>query len=353
MVRIHLVLFFVFSIFLLLAQNPPDSTLRIGYAGSEPFVMEGEEAKGIAPDIWKEIAFNAELDYEFRPYASINKGLEAVRSGELDALIGPITINSQRAENIAFSQPFFDTEMGILAPVMELTFWDRIKPLFSVNFLLAVLSFLLLLTMVGLIFWLVEGRKYPEEYGKKPSKGIGSGIWLALVTMTTVGYGDMAPKTALGRVVIGSWMIISLIMATSFIAGIATTLSLTGQEERTITSVNQLEGKKVAVPDYKKILNNIKAVGGTTVTVNNVKQGYDLLLAGKVDVMVYDIVPLQYLSSDGLKEKYRLSKRNIDPQHYGFVFPLNSGLRHVVNIEILRLKESGDIAQIISGYVQQ
>ncbi len=314
--------------------------------------MAGDEAQGIAPDIWKEIAFHAELNYKFKPFASINDGIAAVQSGELDALIGPVTINSQRAENISFSQPFFDTEMGILAPVMELSLWDRIEPLFSPNFLIAVLSFLLLLTFVGLIFWLVEGRKYPEEYGKKPSQGIGSGIWLALVTMTTVGYGDMAPKTPAGRVVIGSWMIISLIMATSFIAGIATTLSLTGGSEKTITELGQLEGKKVAVPNYKKMLDNFKAVGATPVTVNKVEDGYKLLTDGLVDALVYDIVPLEYISKTTPKTDLKLSKRNINPQHYGFVFPLNSDLRHTANVEILKLKESGDIDQIISSYVQ-
>ncbi|MGB6151264.1 MAG: transporter substrate-binding domain-containing protein [Pricia sp.] len=352
MIRIYpLLLLLVFTVNLP-AQTPKDSTLKIGYAGSEPFVMAGDKAEGIAPDIWKEIAFNAELDYEFKPYPSIGDGIEAVQAGELDVLIGPITINSQRAENIAFSQPFFDTEMGILAPVMGLTLWDRIKPLFSINFLIAVLSFLLLLSIVGLIFWLVEGRRYPGEYGEKPSQGIGSGIWLALVTMTTVGYGDMAPKTTAGRVVIGSWMIISLIMATSFIAGIATTLSLTGQSEKTITQLGQLEGKKVAVPNYKKMLDNFKAIGATPVTVDKVEAGYKLLTDGTVEALVYDIVPLEYLSNKVPKEHFKLSKQNINPQHYGFVFPLNSPLRHTVNLEILKLKEANEVDQIISGYIQ-
>ncbi len=352
MKKISISLFFALSLLPLFAQTEKDSTLQIGYAGSEPFVISGNEAKGIAPDIWKEIAFNAELDYNLMPCSSINEGIAAVQSGELDVLVGPITINSQRAENISFSQPFFDTEMGILAPIIELTFWDRIAPLFSVNFLLAVLSFLLLLTFVGLIFWLVEGRKYPEEYGNRPSQGIGSGIWLALVTMTTVGYGDMAPKTPVGRIVIGSWMIVSLIMATSFIAGIATTLSLTNRSEKTITQLGQLDGKKVAVPNYKKIIDNFKAVGATPVTVNHVEEGYRLLTDGKVDALVYDIVPLEYISNSSPRKDYKLSKRNINPQHYGFVFPLNSSLRHAVNIEILKLRESGDTDQIISGYVQ-
>ena len=352
MKNIYFLLFFVLSVPYLNAQSRPDSTLQIGYAGSEPFVMEGEEATGIAPDLWKEIAFNADLAYELQGFASINEGLDAVRAGDIDALIGPVTINAQRAENLSFSQPFFDTEMGILAPIVELSFWDRIKPLFSTNFLLAVSGFLLLLSIVGFLFWAVEGRKYPEDYGKSPTKGIGSGIWLALVTMTTVGYGDMAPRTAIGRVVIGSWMIISLIMATSFVAGIATTLTAAGEGEKTITEIGQLTGKKVAVPNYKKVVDNFKAVGGSPVTVDNAKEGYELLIGGKVDALVYDIVPLQYVFKASDQDGYKLSKRNINPQHYGFVFPLNSGLRYQVDIEILKLKESNDIEQLILGYVQ-
>ncbi len=352
MQKIYLSLFFILSILQVSAQSKKDSTLRVGFAGSEPFVMAGGEANGIAPEIWKEIAFNAELDYEFKPYESISEGIAAIQSGELDALIGPVTINSQRAEDISFSQPFFDTEMGILAPVMELSLWERIKPLFSPNFLYAVSGFLMLLTFVGFLFWLVEGRNYPDDYGHKPVEGIGSGIWLALVTMTTVGYGDLAPRTPLGRFVIGSWMIISLIMATSFVAGIATTLTLAGKSEKTITSLSQLEGKKVAVPNYKKMMDNFRVIGGTPVTVNNVEEGYKLLTDGEVDALVYDIVPLEYVANKAPKTDFKLSKRNINPQHYGFVFQLNSELRHIANIEILKLKESGDIDQIISGYIQ-
>ena len=342
----------ILSIFNNLAQTQIDSTLQIGYAGSEPFVMEGEEAIGIAPDLWKEIAFNADLKYRFQHYASISEGLDAVRAGDVDALIGPITINAQRAENLSFSQPFFDTEMGILAPIVEMSFWDRIEPLFSTSFLFAVSGFLLLLSIVGFLFWLVEGRRYPADYGKTPTKGIGSGIWLALVTMTTVGYGDMAPRTAIGRVVIGSWMIISLIMATSFVAGIATTLTAAGEGEKTITEIGQLTGKKVAVPNYKKMVDNFKAVGGSPVTVDNAKEGYSLLIDGKVDALVYDIVPLQYVYKASEHDGYQLSKRNLNPQHYGFAFPLNSRLRYQVDIEILKLKESNDIEQLILGYVQ-
>ena len=52
----------------------------------------------------------------------------------------------------------------------------------------------------GYIFYLTEPQ----------IKIFGDGIWWALVTITTVGYGDITPLTTLGRVVAGSLMLFGL-----------------------------------------------------------------------------------------------------------------------------------------------
>ncbi len=228
-------------------------------------------------------------------------GIAAAKDHKIDVLIGPTTINAERAAEISFSQPYYDTEMAILAPIQELTFWEKISPIFSTTFLYAVLGLFLILTIVGLLFWLVEGRKFKDEYGTHMHQGIGSGIWLAIVTMTTVGYGDYAPRTTAGRFVMGSWMIISLILATSFVAGIATTFAKTTREDKTITSMQQLEGKRVAVPDYRKIMDRVRNVDGTPIAVKTVTEGYKMLLDKKIDALIYDEIPLEYIFSD--KEK--------------------------------------------------
>lgn len=348
---------FLLSIFLLcsiLSSGQTDErNIRVGYAGSAPFVMHNEKEDGIVFDIWKEIAFNLNLQYSFQEFSTVDEGIAAAKNNEIDILIGPTTINVARAEEISFSQPYYDTEMAILAPMEELTFWDKIGPIFSKTFLFGILGLLLILTIVGFLFWAVEGRKYKDEYGEHIHQGVGSGIWLAIVTMTTVGYGDYAPRTPAGRVVMGSWMIISLILATSFVAGIATTLSLTTQQDKTITSMQQLEGKKVAVPDYKKIMDRVRNVDGTPIAVQTVSEGYKMLMDKEIDALIYDQIPLEYAFQSKDKDNFVLSKRKIEPQYYGFVFPIGSELKRKVDLEIINLQDAKEIAHIVEDWISR
>lgn len=333
-------------------QNDTEK-IRVGYAGSAPFVIHNEKEEGIVFDIWQEVAFDLDLKYTLQEFASVEEGIAAAKDHKIDILIGPTTINAERAAEISFSQPYYDTEMAILAPVEELSFWDKISPIFSTTFLYAVIGLLVILTIVGFLFWAVEGRKFKDEYGEHMHQGIGSGIWLAIVTMTTVGYGDYAPRTPAGRVVMGSWMIISLILATSFVAGIATTFSKTTREDKTITSIQQLEGKRVAVPDYKKIMDRVRNVDGTPIAVKTVEEGYKMLLDKKVDALIYDEIPLEYIFSDNEKDNYVLSKKKIEPQYYGFVFPIGSALKRKVDVEIIHLQDNKEIAHIVDDWVNR
>ena len=57
-----------------------------------------------------------------------------------------------------------------------------------------------LIIFFGFLFYIAE----PEV------ETFSDGIWWALVTITTVGYGDITPYTALGRIVASSLMILGI-----------------------------------------------------------------------------------------------------------------------------------------------
>ncbi len=349
--------YFLSILFILISSSSfaqeGNKELRVGYAGSEPFVMQNETEEGIVIDIWKEIAYGLREKFTFVKYQSVESGIDAIEKNEIDVLIGPITINTSRANLATFSQPYYNTELAILAPVVETTVWDRIRPFLSSTFLYAVVGLLVILSIVGFLFWIVEGRKSEDDYGKGVIRGTGSGIWLAVVTMTTVGYGDYAPKTPGGRFIMGSWMVISLILATSFVAGIATTFSQSSKEDKTITSLSHLENKRVAVPNYKKIIDKVRDAQGNPVAVNDVSEGYKLLLDKKVDALIYDEIPLEYIFEDDKRDEFVLSKKRIEPQYYGFLFPIGSKVKRKVDLQIIRLQDSQEINHIVEDWISR
>ncbi len=72
----------------------------------------------------------------------------------------------------------------------------------------------------GFTFYLVE-RGVPGS----SVDSVWDGLWLALVTMTTVGYGDMVPVTAHGRLVAGIVMLVGIGVFTFFLSSLAVGLS--------------------------------------------------------------------------------------------------------------------------------
>jgi voltage-gated potassium channel len=90
------------------------------------------------------------------------------------------------------------------------------RPLASVLIL-----FLIVLMLAGVALHLLERAAQPDRFGSLPMS-----LWWAVTTLTTTGYGDAVPETALGRLIAGMVMISGLgvfglwtgILATGFAA---------------------------------------------------------------------------------------------------------------------------------------
>jgi voltage-gated potassium channel len=88
----------------------------------------------------------------------------------------------------------------------------------------------------GIIAHLIDKKDFPT---------VGIGIWWSIVTLGTVGYGDVVPHTAWGRV-LGSVVIIFGVTFISFLIAIVTSLFVDAnreeiESERTAKQVQALE----------------------------------------------------------------------------------------------------------------
>jgi voltage-gated potassium channel len=76
--------------------------------------------------------------------------------------------------------------------------------------------------LAGFIATLVDEKDFPT---------FGDGAWWAIVTLATVGYGDIVPTTTVGRLV-GSTLIIFGVTFLSFLTAIVTSLFVSADQER-------------------------------------------------------------------------------------------------------------------------
>ena len=208
---------------------------------------------------------------------------------------------------------------------------------------------LVILTLVGTLLWFFE-RKPNDQFPKTPLHGIGVGIWLALVTMTTVGYGDKAPITLAGRILTGIWMVIAMLTASSLTAGIATALTLAQLDRGTISSADELADRRVAVIDGTTAELFARRHRARVIEVADVGEAVERLDGGDVEAVVFDRPILQYHLGQHDELELTLSSEEYEPVGYGFAVPLYSPLLRELDVHMLALRESGQLDAIAAEY---
>lgn len=73
-------------------------------------------------------------------------------------------------------------------------------------------------------------------------EGLGDALWWSLITVSTVGYGDVVPVTPLGRIV-GSILVLSGIGVFGFVAGFMTSLMEDPEEDEILLTVQRIESQ--------------------------------------------------------------------------------------------------------------
>ncbi len=311
-------------------------TLRVGTKETMPFVIKNADGtySGISIELWRQIAEELNLTYEYeeRDLTGLLEGLEV---GTLDAVVGALTITSEREEKFDFTHPFYTTGLSIAVSESGDADWMAFaQKLFSYKFMKVIWLLALVLFGVGVLFWLFEHRKNTEEFNKGILKGIGDGFWLSAVTMTTVGYGDKTPRTFLGRLVALVWMFAALIMISSFTAAIASALTVS-QLETSIKGPRDLARVRVGTIEGSTSANFLDENRIDYREIESPLDGLEKIDDGELDAVVYDAPILRYLVNDRFKGRLRVLPGTFKRQDYGFALKEGSNLREPINRSML------------------
>jgi polar amino acid transport system substrate-binding protein len=334
------------------AQAPTHKKLIVGTKQEPPFAIKQADGTwaGISVELWRGIAADLNVTYEWREL-SLQELLNGVRDGSLDLAVATLTVTAEREKYIDFTHPFYSTGLSIAVNSRTEGFLRFVRPFLSWRFLHMFAFLAVVLFVVAVLVWLFERKRNPEQFDKDAIKGIGEGFWWAVVTMTSVGYGDRVPTTIGGRVLAITWMFAGIIMISLFIAAITTTLT-----------VSHLRSEVLGGPDDLARLRVATVPGSTSEAYlrrNNISyRNYPALLEalravanGEIDAVVYDAPLLRYLAKTQLQGRVDVLPFTFDRQDYAIALPFGSPLRQPMNRLILQKVHEPAWQSILDRYL--
>jgi len=311
--------------------------LLVGTKPAPPFAMKGEDGAwtGISIELWNDLAKDIGVEFEYKEF-DLKGLLGAIESGAVDLGTAAITVTSEREGKFDFTHPFYFTGLGIAVqpPGDSNPIGAVLSSLLSAKFLGYLAGLVAVLLGIGMLIWLIERRANSEEFAPGIA-GIWDGFWWSAVTMTTVGYGDTAPKTVMGRILGLIWMFAAIIIISFFTAGIASSLTVSSLESG-ISGPEDLPKFVVGTVENSSserylLRNKVKPKGFA-----NVKEGLEAVAAKKIDAFVYDRPILQFHGAGDMLGKIKVLDSVFDPQSYGIGLPTNSELREKINTALLK-----------------
>ena len=329
-------------------------TLTVGIYQNPPFVIKTETNtyEGLSIELWEKIAVSADLDFRYVEYSDFIGILKRLEYREIDLTINPMDVNDVRVEKFDMTQPFFISSIGAAIPYLnQSTFSLFISNIFSIAFLKIVLLLLLVIFVFGFLLWLVE-RKYNRFQFRPGLLGLFDGLWWSAVTMTTVGYGDKAPKSNLGKTIGIIWMFTAVIIISSFTAGIASTLTISGLQ----TDIQSAEDIR--------LVENVSAVSASSSEAYLVQESIPInqtyaspipalraLAKKENDVLLYDHTILQYyINRLSLDEKVRLLPFTLKESYQSFMLPKNHPAFDRINVGLIREIQQESWAELQRKY---
>ena len=326
-----------------------ETTLVIGTKEAPPFSYKTQESKweGVSIDLWREIAKKLNLKYQFKEY-SLNELKDQVANKRVDIAIAAITVTANREKIADFSNGYYTANLAIAIPKDEgsviKSFLDK---LFSFTTLWIILGIIIIIHVAGFAFWLMERSEKDKD--TTFFEGLKNGIWWATVTMTTVGYGDVTPKTLGGKVVATIWMFLSMFIIVLLIAAITSLFTLS-HKKYFINEPADLPKGVVATIMGSYSHEYLKNKDINLVYYKSIKEALEAVKNRDVDAFVYDEPLLSYEINKDFKDSIKLTPARFQPQNYSIMLTQDSPLREQINRALLEIIESDKWQYIKSKY---
>ncbi len=185
------------------AAMAEEAPLRVAVYDAPPYghLETDGSISVVSVELWRRTAEMLGREYRLIPVGEMKAVIDGVARNDYDAAIGAITITPERLAKVDFSYPAHRSgvavavrkDSGSLAAFAAYAaVVAELGPLIAIT--------LGLLVAMGVAMWIAE-RPMRSTRHDSAVASLRDGVYWAVVTMTTVGYGDKTPKTNSGRAI--------------------------------------------------------------------------------------------------------------------------------------------------------
>ena len=350
-VTLCIVTFLSVEAFALDDKAVPDKLL-VGVVDAPPFYIKTPDGnwEGLSIELWQAVTQELGMEFELREY-NFEKVHDAIKRGEVDIILA-VAVTEQREIIMDLSHPFLrsGSAIAVTAEATEHSWLRFAGRLVSLD-LLPVIGLLLLLSLTaGIIVWLFEARRNPKMFGGGTVRGVGQGIWWAMVTMTTVGYGDKAPKTLGGRMVALVWMLASVILIASFTAVITASFTV-GELKGKIRGLSDLPHVRVGSLAQTESFDFLAKRGIAVLPLENSRDGLQAIVDKKIDAFVFNESVLKHLARTEFPGRVHVLPGTFDHYYVSMGLPSGSPLREPLNRALLKIITKDDWQRLVESYI--
>ena len=326
------------------AEQRETETLRVAVYDVPPYgyVDTDGSISGVSVDLWRRVAEQMEWPFRLIPISDMESMIGGLEQGRFDAAIGAITITPERAARVDFSYPAHRSGVAIALP-------KETGPLFALmsygtavsELSPLILVILAMLIVIGIAMWIVERRVRSAAPGSESAVvSLRDGLYWAVVTMTTVGYGDKTPKTTPGRLVAILWMLSSLVLVSLLSTSLVSRLTAERVESRDLAASIDLRGKKLAAVAQSSGAEYLDELHLQYTKYKDLPEALDSLASGHSNAVVNSVGALQYFIAKRYARVLEIPQGLLAPAYMAIALPEHSPIKKPIDRALIKITNS-------------
>ncbi len=311
--------------------------LKIGVAERPPYSMKNElgEWHGIGIDLWEEIAKKLGIKYSYEECLQ-SEMHDKLKTGEIDSIL----VTAQSADFLnteVFTQPYVYSHGAAVISHLSLasSLQNIIDHLVKSGMFLIVMCMFLTMFVISLILVYFEGRSEGGHFEGPPLKRFASALWFTAVTMTSVGYGDSARLSLIGRSITFIWMLLGILFIALFTGSVVSSLT-TAELNSSLVRLEDLSHYRCGVFAGAKMENVLLAKGIPCRKYPTLMEGFGALQRGQIGAFALDAISGTTIVNQEYPGEFKICVMPTIQLVYSFAFRKGEPLFPSINDEVIR-----------------